>query len=159
MLGAHSIIKGDILIVANGCTVSPPMASIYLSVGCRMGPIKYRYIHYDKSDDQFLGQSVTGISSLRKFFGMSQVHWDWTDSPSTLKDEMAALIEDILVSRTDVSGSTLEQLKTLFACICFHYEHLDAHFHTNHQLIASPTCIASNRVKISTNMLSLGIPG
>ena len=41
-----------------------------------------------------MGRSVTGISSLTTEFGVSPVHWDWTDSPVGSKYEMVALIED-----------------------------------------------------------------
>ena len=145
MLGAHSIRKGAINIVATGCTVSPSMASICLRYGWSMVPIKDRYIHYKKSGDQFVGRSVNGISSLSKDFGMSPVHWDRSDSPLNLKDKMETLIEENLVRSKDVSGPTFKLLKFLFACICFHYEHLDTHFHTNHSLRSSPIYIASGR--------------
>ena len=85
MLGAHSIRKGAITIVDTGWTISPPMTSICLRTDWSIGPIKYWYIHYKKAGDQFVGRSVTGISSLRKYFGMSPVHWDWTDSYSKFK--------------------------------------------------------------------------
>ena len=77
---------------------------------------------------------------------MSPVHWYWTESPSNLKDKTETLIEDNLVRRTDVSGSTFD-LKKIFACICFHYEHHDTHLHTKHRLRASPMYIASGREK------------
>ena len=73
-----------------------------------MRPIKDRYIHYEKSGDQFVGRSVTGISSLSKYFGMLPVQWYWTDSPSNLKDKMETIIEENLVRRADVSGSTFD---------------------------------------------------
>ena len=154
MLGAHSIIKEDTTIVATGCTVSLPMASIFLRDGWIMRPIKDQYIHYEKAGDEFVGRYVTGISSLREYFGISPVHWHWTDSPSNLKDKIETLIEDNLVIRIDVSGTMFNILKYLFACVCFHYEHLDAHLHTNHRIRASPIYIASCREKISTNMMS-----
>ena len=110
-----------------------------------MGPIKDRYIHYEKLGDQFVGRSVTGISSLSKDFGMSPVHWYWTESHSYLKDKMETLNGDNLVRRIDVSGATFDILKYLFVFICFHYDNLDAHFHPNHRLRASPIYIASVR--------------
>ena len=145
--GSHSIRKGAITIVATVCTVSPPMASICLRAGWSMGPIKYQYTHYEKVGDQFVVRSVNGISSLSKDFGMSPLHWDWTESPSNLKDKTEKLIEENLVRRTDVSGPIFALLKYLFACNCVHYEHLDAHFHTNYRLRASPIYITSVREK------------
>ena len=123
------------------------MDSIFLRSGWSMGPIKYLYIHYKKAGDQFVGRSVAGISSLSKDFGMSPVHWYLINSPSNLKYNMETVIEDSLVIRIDVSGPTFEILEYLFACICFHYEHLDAHLHPNHRLRASPTYITSVREK------------
>ena len=93
------------------------MASICLRAGWSMGPIKDRYIHYEKLGDQFVGRSVTGISSLSKDFGMSPVHWYCKDSSSYLKDKIETLIEENLVRRIDVSGPTFEIIKYLFACI------------------------------------------
>ena len=61
-LGYQSVRKGAITIVDSGCTVSPPMASICLRACWGMGPIKDRYIHYEKVGDQFVGRYVTGIS-------------------------------------------------------------------------------------------------
>ena len=88
---------------------------------------------------------MTGISSLSKDFGMSPVHWYCKDSSSYLKDKIETLIEENLVRRIDVSGPTFEIIKYLFACIWFHYDHLDAHLHPNHRLRASPIYIASVR--------------
>ena len=88
--------------------------------------------------DQFVGRSVTGISLMTTDFGVSQLHWYWTDSPVGSKDEMVALIEDNFVRRIDVSSPTFELIKFLFACVCFNYTHLDTHIHKNHRLRASP---------------------
>ena len=71
--------------------------------------------------DQFVGQYVTGISSLRRYSGMSPVYWDWKELPSNSMDNMVTLIEENLARKTDVSGLTFELLKYVFACICFHY--------------------------------------
>ena len=60
-----------------------------------------------------MGRSVTGISLLTTEFGVSLVHWDWTDSPVGSKYEMVDLIEDNFVRRTDVSSPTFELIKKL----------------------------------------------
>ena len=111
-----------------------------------MGPFKDQYIHYDNAGDQFVGRSVTGISSLTTEFGVSPVRWDWTDSRVGPKYEMVALIEKIVRS-IDLSSPTFDILLFLFSCVCFHYKHLDVHIHKNHQLRASPIFIASGRAK------------
>ena len=79
-----------------------------------MVPIKDQYIHYDKAGDQFLGRSVTGISSLIKDFVNSPVHWYWTDSSTNLKNKMETSIEENLVRRTDVSGPNFD---IFFNCV------------------------------------------
>ena len=112
-----------------------------------MGPIKYQYIHYEKTGDRFVGCSVTGIYLLTTEFGLSPVHWDWTDSHVGSKYEMVALIEENFAKKTDVSSPTFNILQILFACVCFHYTHLDMYIHKNHHLQASPIFIATCRAK------------
>ena len=109
--------KGTITIVSSGCTVSSPMAYICLRACWSLVPIKDLYIHYEKAGDQFVGRSVTGISFLTTEFGVSLVHWDWTDSPVGSKYEIVALIEDNFVRRTDVSSPTFDLIQFLFACV------------------------------------------
>ena len=75
------------------------------------------------------------------------------------KYEMVALIEDNLVISTDVSSPTFELINFLFACVYFHYNHLNTHIHKNHRLRASPIFIAAGRAKIFTSLILLDIPG
>ena len=124
------------------------MVLIFLMDGWSTGPIKDCYIYYEKAGDKFVGRSVTGISSLRKYFVMSQVHWDWTDYPSNLKDRMETLIEKNFSRRIYVSVPTFKTINFLFAYICYHYENLYAHLHPNHRLRASSMYIASGREKV-----------
>jgi hypothetical protein len=112
-----------------------------------MGPIKDRYIHYEKAGDQFVGRNVSGISSLSIDFAVSPVHWDWTDAPFGSKEKMMWLIEDNLVARSGVSAPMFELLQFLFASICFHYKHLDENLHGTNRLRASPIFIAAGREK------------
>ena len=58
-----------------------------------------------------------------------------------------ALIEDNFVRRTDVSIPTFDIIPFLFACVCFHYNHIDMHIHKNHRLRSSPIFIAAGRAK------------
>ena len=48
-IGCHSPRKGAATRAETGATVSPPMASICLRDGWSMGPVKERYIHYEKA--------------------------------------------------------------------------------------------------------------
>ena len=52
--------------VAAGCTVFPPTERIILRSYYSMGPVKYRYIHYEKSGDQYVGREINGVSVLTK---------------------------------------------------------------------------------------------
>ena len=79
-LGTHSARKDCITLVCSGCTVSPPMSSICLRACWSMGPVKDRYIHYEKAGDQFCGRCTTELSTLSKDFAVSQPHWDWSRS-------------------------------------------------------------------------------
>ena len=69
-LGSHSCRKGAITLCFSECTVSPPIESICLWDCWIMGPVKYRYMYYKNSGDQFTGRSVTSISYLTKEFAI-----------------------------------------------------------------------------------------
>ena len=112
-----------------------------------MGPTKDQCIHYEEMGDQFVGRSVARIYSLTTDFGISPVHWDLTDSPMGSKDEMVAFIEENFLRSTDVYSPTFEILQLLFACLRFHYTHLNTHIHKNHRLRESPIFIAAGREK------------
>ena len=70
-LGSHSARKGACSFASAGCTVSPPMASICLRACWSMGPVKERYLHYEKAGDQFLGRAVCGLNMMTTDFGVS----------------------------------------------------------------------------------------
>ena len=75
------------------------------------------------------------------------------------KDEMVALIEENFARRTDVSSPTFELIQFLFACVCFHYTHIDTHIHktTNfghHQFLSLQV-----EQNILTSFLLPDIPG
>ena len=94
-----------------------------------------------------MGSSVTGISLVTTEFGVSPVHWDWTDSHVGSKYEMAELIEENFVRKTDVASTTLDLINFLFACVCFHYTHIDTHNHKIHYLYSSHIFIAAYKEK------------
>ena len=61
-IGTHSARKGAATHCSTGTTVSPPMASICLRAGWSMGPVKEKYIHYEKAGDQYVGRVATGLN-------------------------------------------------------------------------------------------------
>ena len=46
-----------------------------------------------------------------------------------------------------MSSPTFGILQYLFACVCFHYTHLDTHIHKNHRLWASSIFISAGKAK------------
>ena len=125
-LGSHSTRKGAITLVSSGCTVSPPMASICLRAGWSMGPVKERYIHYEKAGDQFCGRSVSGISSLTKEFAISPAHFDLETAPAHIIRLIDENIRMYMVgSGGDIGGAKYLLIRNLFASICFHFEALN----------------------------------
>ena len=69
-LGAYSPRKGAITLVSSGYTVSASMSSICIRSCWCMGPVKDRHIYYEKTGDNFVGRTVTGISLLHKEFAV-----------------------------------------------------------------------------------------
>ena len=60
-----------------------------------------------------MGRSITGISLLTTEFGISPIHWYWTESPVGPKYEMVALIEENFVRSIDVYSPTFNLLQFL----------------------------------------------
>jgi hypothetical protein len=61
-LGLHLAYKGPYIYASAGCTISPPMASIFLRACWSVGPVKEGYLNYEKVRDQFLGCAVSGLN-------------------------------------------------------------------------------------------------
>lgn len=136
-LGCHSARKGAITMCSSGCTVSPPMASICLRACWSMGSVKDRYIHYEKAGDQYVGRTVTGISSMSKDFAVSPPYFDFTDN-----EEMKPFLKQVIYANTFMGDKAIEELVTfLFASICFHFTHLDSCLHSHNKVRTSPLFI------------------
>ena len=75
-IGTHSARKGSC-----GCTVSPPMASICLRAGWRMGSVKDHYLHYEKAGNQHVGRIFTNIKTL--FCEKATIRYPWIRTPET----------------------------------------------------------------------------
>ena len=52
--------------MATRCTVSPPMASIFLRENCTLGGVEDIYIKYEGAGNKFVGRAVSGIPVLEK---------------------------------------------------------------------------------------------
>ena len=121
-LGLHSTRIDSITFVCSGCTVSPPMSLICLQACCSMGNVKDRYIHYEKSGDQFCGRGVTGISPLCKEFAVSSAYFELGSAPQEIENEMNRRIK--LFVNGASQGPLYFLVRFLFASIYFHYEDL-----------------------------------
>ena len=143
-LGSHSTRKGSITLVSSGCTVSPPMSSICLRACWSMGPVKDRYIHYEKAGDQFVGRSVTGISSLSKEFAVSPAYFDLTDAPKSVGDEINDKVRMMLNNggnEESMNSTTFLLVQYLYAAVCYHYDELDKRLSSKNRFRVSPMFI------------------
>eukprot|EP00957_Ditylum_brightwellii_P093026 7083317-Ditylum_brightwellii.AAC.1 len=144
-LECHSARKGAITLISSGCTVSPPLASICLHAGWSMGPVNERCIHYKKAGDQFVGQSVTGISTLVPEFATSPYYFDYTCAPIGTKEQIDNIIDKKLVKRENVPGIMVVLLRFLFAAICYHYDLLNAELPPSSKLQRLPLFAEASR--------------
>ena len=147
-MGSHSCRKGAISLVAAGCTVSPPMSAICLRASWSMGPVKDRYIHYEKAGDQYVGRCATGVSSLSKQFAASPAYWDFTDQPQCSEKEVDKVIHDNFARPSEISENSFNVVRNLFASICYHYTFLNTNLHPLDKLRSSPMFIAAGSTDI-----------
>jgi len=113
-----------------------------------MGNVKDRYIHYEKAGDEFVGRSVTGISSLTPAFAVSPVYFDPLEvdgDHEKLKKMVESTIAATLVKRSEISAPTYELLTFLLANLCFHFEYLDTTLPSDHSIRVSPVFSAVSR--------------
>lgn len=140
-LGSHSTRKGAITLVSTGCTVSPPMPSICLRSCWSMGPVKDRYIHYEKAGDQFVGRSVTCLSSMTKDFACSPPYFDTTDADTGMDDFINNLVDDTLASSGDFTPPMRKIVKMCLATLCYHYDDLCTRLSEKNKLRSCPMFI------------------
>lgn len=146
-LGSHSTRKGAITLATTGCTVSPPMASVCLRACWSMGPVKDRYIHYEKAGDQFVGRTVTGISAMIKEFAVSPAYFDFEGSEQNNDDTVNNILKNNLVNGKNMGASTFLMMKSLLAAICYHYDHLATNLDARNKLRSSPIFIVISQSK------------
>ena len=130
-LGSHSVRKGSASRCSTGCTVSPPMASICLRAGWSMGPVKERYIHYEKAGDQFVGRTVCGLDVTSEEFGVTTCHFDFTaieeeEERVQVKAEIEKTIRDYFGSGNELPPAVYIMCYYFFATLSYHYTFLQA---------------------------------
>ena len=145
-LGTHSIRKGAISLVSCGCTVSPPMAAICLRACWSMGPVKDRYIHYEKAGDQFVGRSVTGINCMSTEFAVSPAYFDESvlvdGKKVNVLEEVKKLLSNTVGDGSKIQASFYEVMKYMLASLCYHFDHVNNNMEKDHPLRSSPVFLA-----------------
>jgi len=141
-IGSHSGRKGSATRCSTGCTVSPPMASICLRAGWSMGPVRERYIHYEKAGDQFVGRTVCGLDCMSTDFGVSPCYFDFSSLTDEDRESAFVSIHDTIKQLT-VGGMELGPkayiiTQYLYASLCYHYKFLDDTICSTDRLRQSP---------------------
>ena len=133
-IGTHSCCKGVATMVADGCTVSPPIVSICVRSGWVMGGVKDRYLKHESAGNQYVGCCTAGLDQLSKIFAISPPCFDFTGISEAI--ERACLRKYInewlhyrIMEDGDLSDSSQHIIWTCFASICYHYNYLSTNFH------------------------------
>ena len=139
-LGSHSARKGSCSFASAGSTVSPPMVSICLRALWSMGPVKERYLHYEKAGDQYLGRVVAGLNCNDSSFAVSPPYFDLTgcENAKEMQGKIDKLVQSFLYSSEKVCARVFRIFVNLFANICYHAEYLKLTIHKKNKLHASP---------------------
>ena len=136
-LGSHSARKGASSFASAGSTVSPPMVSICLRAMWSMGPVKERYLQYEKAGDQYLGRVVSGLDVNDVSFAASPPYFE-----SGPEDDVRGNVNDILKAFTvgggNLSGEVYRVLYFCFASLCYHFDYLSEITPMRSKLQASP---------------------
>ena len=122
-LGSHSARKGASSFASAGSTVSPPMVSICLQAMWSMGPVKERYLQYEKAGDQYLGRVVSGLDVNNVSCAISPPHFESGPEDDVCK-KVNILFRDFTVGGDNISGEVFQVLYYCFASLCYHFDFL-----------------------------------
>ena len=140
--GTHSCRKGVIIMIASGCTVSPPIAPICIRAGWVIGGPKDKYVFHESAGDQYVGRCASCLSQLDKEFACSPPYFDFTALDThdriTRKRQLRAFIASRLHNYSEVTPKALHLLTMCFASICYHFRYLQSHTHESNYLRQSP---------------------
>ena len=143
-IGTHSARKGAATHCSTGTTVSPPMASICLRAGWSMGPVKEKYIHYEKAGDQYVGRVATGLNVNSVEFAVSPPYFkfpavDEGEGNSSIEDDIKNAITSLVPGGRRMSSQTFKLLTYCYASIAYHYDYLDRILHSRSRVQPIPT--------------------
>jgi hypothetical protein len=87
-----------------------------------MGPVKERYLQYEKAGDQYLGRVVSGLDVNDVSFAVSPPYFE-----SGIEDDVSEKINTLLKAFTvgggNLSGEVFQVLYFCFASICYHFNY------------------------------------
>lgn len=139
-LGTHSSRKGVATMIADGCTISPPIASLCIRAGWVMGGVKDKYIFRENGGDQYVGRCASCLDMLSKEFSVSPPHFDFSslnpDERRDKKEEIHNFIQNRIPDIKHISPQTFHLVYMCFATVCYHYDELQKNMH--------PECILRN---------------
>ena len=128
-IGTHSAQKGAATSTSTGSTVSPPMVSICLRAGWSMGPVKDKYIHYEKAGDQYFGRVLPRLNVNSPEFGVSPPYFEFNDTDTIIEEEIKAAIGNLIVGNRRIYPQILHLVKMSYASIYYHHRYLDEKLH------------------------------
>jgi len=123
-LGSHSARKGASSFASAGSTVSPPMVSICLRAMWSMGPVKERYLQYEKAGDQYLGRVVSGLDVNNVSFAVSPPYFENDGIEDDVTEKINILLKSFTVGGDNLSGDVFRVLYFCFASLCYHFDYL-----------------------------------
>ena len=136
-LGSHSARKGSCSYASAGSTVSPPMVSICLRAMWSMGPVKERYLQYEKAGDQYLGRVVSGLDVNDVSFAISPPYFE-SGLVDDVYENVHCLLRDFTVGGHTITGEIFHLLYYCFASLCYHFDYLVEILPRRSKLQASP---------------------
>ena len=98
-IGTHSIQKCAVIYVANGCTISPTMSSIFIQENWTIGGVEDIYIKYEKAGDQFVARTVSVLPIPNKEFSISPPYFDYSDLEDYERDMENDYLDDWILQR------------------------------------------------------------
>jgi len=108
-----------------------------------MGPVKERYLQYEKAGDHYLGQVVSGLDVNDVSFAISPPYFE-----SGIVDDVSANINKLLTAFTvgggNLSGEVFQVLYFCFASLCYHFDYL--------------VCVTPRRSKLQASPFFTNIP-
>jgi len=103
-----------------------------------MGPVKERYLQYEKAREQYLGRVVSGLGVNDVSFAISPPYFESSCPEDDVSEKVNILLRDFTVGGGNISGEVFLVLYYCFASLCFHFDYLVGILPKRSKLQASP---------------------